>query len=389
MSDTAAHLVDRVLLWVPVRQWVLSLPFKLRYRMAYDSELMRDILNIFVRAVFSELRRRARDLLGLKRSQCGAVTFVQRFNSALGLNIHFHLIGLDGVYAAGPDGAPQFHELPSPEDADVLQAVTLIAGRVQGMTQHRGLEDEADTLLENDPGLAALYASAVRGRIASGPNAGNRVATFGGDRIDGDSLQAMSSPRCAAVAGFNLHGNVAIGPRDRERLERLLRYAARPAVALERLSRLPDGRLVYRLKRMWSDGSTDVVYEPQDFMAKLAALVPAPRVHLTRFHGILAPAAKWRPLVVPKPSVESDVSLAAVPLSVPASAPGINDPIEAQVTTTDMPPRRNHDWAYLMMRVFIQPTNYIRRRGNVRPRPDYTSISSPIRTGNRLRRSAA
>ena len=126
------------------------------------------------------------------------------------------------------------------------------------------------------------------------------MATFGGDRIDGDSLEALSSPRCAAIAGFNLHGNVAIGPRDRERLERLLRYAARPAVALERLSRLPDGRLVYRLKRMWSDGSTDVVYEPQDLMAKLAALVPAPRVHLTRFHGILAPAAKWRPLIVPK-----------------------------------------------------------------------------------------
>ena len=123
-------------------------------------------------------------------------------------------------------------------------------------------------------------------------------------------------------------------------------------MALERLSRLPDGRLVYRLKRMWSDGSTDVVYEPQDFMAKLAALVPAPRVHLTRFHGILAPAAKWRPLIVPKPSVESDVSLAAVPLSVPASAPGINDPIEAKVTTKDMPPRRNYAWAYLMMRVF-------------------------------------
>ena len=108
-------------------QWVLSLPFKLRYRLAYDSELMRDILNIFVRAVFSELRRRARELLGLKRSQCGAVTFVQRFNSALGLNVHFHLICMDGVYAAGPDGAPEFHELPPPEDAEVLQAVTLIA----------------------------------------------------------------------------------------------------------------------------------------------------------------------------------------------------------------------------------------------------------------------
>src|SRR3989442_3562642 len=131
------------------------------------------------------------------------------------------------------------------------------------MIEQRGLEDEADRLVEAGPGMAALYALAVRGRIASGPNAGSRVATVGGGRIDGDSLEAMSSPRCAAIAGFNLHGNVAIGPRDRKRLERLLRYAARPALALERLSRLPDGRLVYRLKRMWSDGSTDVVYELQ------------------------------------------------------------------------------------------------------------------------------
>src|SRR5213592_2103865 len=112
----------------------------------------------------------------------------------------------------------------------------------------------------------------------------------------------MSSPRCAGVSGFNLHANVSIGARDRERLQRLLRYAARPALALERLSKLPDGRLVYRLKRPWSDGTTDLVFEPQDFIAKLAALVPAPRVHLTRFHGILAPAAKWRPLIVPKPA---------------------------------------------------------------------------------------
>src|SRR3989442_14756017 len=93
--------------------------------------------------------------------------------------------------------------------------------RLSCMIEQRGLEDEADTFVENDPGLAALYASAVRGRIASGPNAGNRVATFGGDRIDGDSLEAMSSPRCAAIAGFNLHGNVAIGRELSARLRGL------------------------------------------------------------------------------------------------------------------------------------------------------------------------
>ena len=283
MADTAAHLVDRVIPRVPVRQWVLSLPFKLRYRMAYDSELLTDILNIFVRAVFGDLRRRARETLGLKRSQSGAVTFVQRFNSGLGLNVHFHAAVLDGVYAADPDGNPLFHELPAPEDEEVLRVTTLIAARVQSLIECRGLEEAADMLAENDPGLASIYAAAVRNRIALGPQAGERVARLG-DRIDGDSVEALSSPRCAGVSGFNLHANVSIGARDRERLERLLRYAARPAVALERLSRLPDGRLVYRLKRTWSDGTTDVVFEPLDFMAKLAALVPPPRVHLVRYY---------------------------------------------------------------------------------------------------------
>src|SRR5262245_18691592 len=116
------------------------------------------------------------------------------------------MIALDGVYSAGAGGRPEFYELPPPEDADVLNVTALIAGRVRDMVERRGLEDDADTLLENDPGLAALYAAAVRGRIATGPNAGNRVATFGGDQSDAGSLEAMSSPRCAAVSGFNLHG---------------------------------------------------------------------------------------------------------------------------------------------------------------------------------------
>src|SRR6266404_3025345 len=86
-------------------------------------------------------------------------------------------------------------------------------------------------------------------------------------------------------------------------------------------------------------------------LAKLAALVPAPRVHLTRFHGVLAPGAKWRSWIVPKPSVELDVSSAAVPIPLPESAPGINDPAEANGSTKEMLPRRNYAWAYLMMRV--------------------------------------
>jgi len=114
MADTAAHLVDRVLPKVPVRQWVLSLPFALRYRLAYDAALTSAVLDLFVRAVLASLRRRARRQRGVARGQCGAVTFVQRFGDALNLNVHFHSLVLDGVYAPGPGGAPRFHPCRRP-----------------------------------------------------------------------------------------------------------------------------------------------------------------------------------------------------------------------------------------------------------------------------------
>jgi len=95
MADTAAHLVDRVLPEVPLRQWVLSLPFALRYRLAYDARLAGDVLGLFVRAVFAALRRRARRQWGVRRGLCGAVTCVQRFGAALNLNVHFHSLVLD------------------------------------------------------------------------------------------------------------------------------------------------------------------------------------------------------------------------------------------------------------------------------------------------------
>ena len=85
MADTAAHLVDRVLPRVPVRQWVLSLPYTLRYHMAYDARLTSAILQIFVRRMFASLRNRARIRWSIKNPQCGAVTLVQRFGGALNL----------------------------------------------------------------------------------------------------------------------------------------------------------------------------------------------------------------------------------------------------------------------------------------------------------------
>jgi hypothetical protein len=350
MAETAAHLVDHVFPMVPVRQWVLSIPFALRYRLAYDSSLLSDILNVFIRVVFGELRRRARDLLGLKSSQCGAVTFVQRCGDALNLAPHFHSLVLDGVYAADANGQPEFHELPPPEDADVVRVATLVAKRVESLLKRRGLgpDDDpadADTLGRDQPGLAAIYSASIRGRIAWGPHVGNRVMAVG-DQIDGDSLEALQSSRCATVSGFSVHANVSIHAHDRMRLERLARYVSRPAISTERLSELPDGRLLYRLKRRWRNGTTEVVFERSDFMAKLAALVPAPRAHLRTYHGILAPAAKWRPQIVPTPDVQFGV---CPHIPVPAESTGSNpDPAES----APPPRKKNYSWAELLKRVF-------------------------------------
>jgi hypothetical protein len=73
--------------------------------------------------------------------------------------------------------------------------------------------------------------------------------------------------------------------------ENLCRYVACPAVTIERLSRFPAGRVLYRLRHRWRDGTTHVIFHPVDLIGKLAALVPPPRFNLVRYHGVLAPSA--------------------------------------------------------------------------------------------------
>ena len=118
MSDTAAHLVDRVFPAVPVRQYVLSLPFALRYRAAFDQKLYSAVLRIFAQSVFTSLKRRARKTLRVRKAYCGAVTFVQRGGGSINLNPHYHSLILDGVYLSSlPYAAPRFHALPPPTRA--------------------------------------------------------------------------------------------------------------------------------------------------------------------------------------------------------------------------------------------------------------------------------
>jgi hypothetical protein len=103
------------------------------------------------------------------------------------------------------------------------------------------------------------------------------------------------------IDGVSLHANVAVPARDRRRLEKLCRYIARPPVSTQRLAKLGDGRLLYRLKRKWRDGTTHVVFQPLELVEKLAAIVPPPRIHMIRYRGVLAPRAGSRRDIVGPP----------------------------------------------------------------------------------------
>jgi len=88
----------------------------------------------------------------------------------------------------------------------------------------------------------------------------------------------------------------------------------RPAVAQERVTRGPDGLVRITLKKPFSDGTVAVDMDPLSLLCRLAASVPPPRFHTVRYAGVLAPASKLRPRIVPKPAMPAnDVKPSAPP----------------------------------------------------------------------------
>jgi len=96
------------------------------------------------------------------------------------------------------------------------------------------------------------------------------------------------------------HAAVRVEAHDRKRLEQLCRYITRPALADQRVQLNDAGQVELKLKIPWRDATTHLVMSPLEFMQRLAALMQLPRLHLIRSHGVMAPNAKLRPLVVPQ-----------------------------------------------------------------------------------------
>jgi hypothetical protein len=149
-------------------------------------------------------------------------------------------------------------------------------------------------LADSDPesALAPLQAAACTYRIAFGPRAGQKVLTL---QTAPNPVAPSTQQRCVNAQGFSLHAEVRLAINQRHKLEHLCRYITRPAIANARLAFNRAGQVVLTLKTPYREGTTPIVMEPLEFMQRLAALVPRPRLHLIRFHGVLAPNAKLRP----------------------------------------------------------------------------------------------
>ena len=300
MSETAAHLIDNVLPKTPIRQWVISFPFSFRLCLAVRPKIMAKALSITHSAIEAFYRKKA----GLSKasSKTGAVTLIQRFGGSLNVNPHFHMLFIDGIYELGADLQPTgFVECREPTVPQLEEVLAKIIRRLTRYLERQKIivKDEDGTFqlqIDEDDTLSKLQASSVTYRFATGPSAGKKALVLKsipeGDHNSSYGLVAKNS-------GFSMHAGVNTDSHERDKLEKICRYIARPAISEERLSTNSVGDVVYRFKKPWDDGTTAIKLTPLEFMEKLAALVPRPRVHLTRFHGVLGPHYKYRKLIVP------------------------------------------------------------------------------------------
>ncbi len=348
MAERSAHLIDHVFPDVPVRQWVLSLPYRMRYQLAWNHDACRGVVAAFVRAVLRLLRAHARDG-GVDDGRGGAVAVIQRFGGALNLNLHVHALVLDGVFARNRAGVLTFHPTHGLTALDVDEVLATVEPRIARLLERRGLgagDDDgsaSDAWAEDAPVLAGLAAASVQGTAALGPHPGARLRRLGDAPEEGE---APASAGCHARAnGFDLHAGLVVPAGQRDRLERVCRYALRPPVNEERLHLTDGGQVRLQLRHRWMDGTTHVVFDPVEFLGRLAVLVPRPRINLVLYHGVLGPRAAWRSEVVRR-QVSEDGRDAALTDTALAQAR------EADPTETARRQARGQCWASLMARTF-------------------------------------
>jgi hypothetical protein len=153
--------------------------------------------------------------------------------------------------------------------------------------------------------------------------------------------------------GFSLDASVGIAADDRDGLERLLRYCARPPLAAGHLQWV-DARheqLRYQLPKPMADGSAELILPALELLERLSAFIPPPRIHRHRYYGVLAPNAPLRPAVTALASEQAEAdSDRAISLSACNGADGAT----SEPSPSEEKPRRPaaYLWAMLLARIY-------------------------------------
>ncbi|HKZ00265.1 MAG TPA: transposase [Rhabdochlamydiaceae bacterium] len=241
MVETAANLVENLIPAVPIRQFVISFPMRIRHYLQTHT-----ILQSVLRIVVDEIRKR---LIAcgpdIPNAQIGAVSFIQHFGNALNLHPHFHLIVADGIFST-----------------------------------------EGETLLFHEAFLTPDDIADTQDCIR------NRVLKYFGRRgwFDKEAIEKMLSNE---NSGFSLDAKVRIQSWDRQGLERLIRYCSRPCFASENL-RWNGPWVYYRLPKPTHTGKTFVQLDPLEFIERISDFIPYPRRHRRHYHGVFAPNSPMR-----------------------------------------------------------------------------------------------
>ena len=249
--------LERLLAFVPYRQWVLVVPKRLRYFLNHDPALAGGLSRIFAEEINRFLCQSA-------TGTPAQLHFIQRFGGALNLHIHVHAVVSDGVFSLKMNvlGRSEvvFTPVPSPTDRQLAAIVT-----------------------------------AVRKRFI------RRVR-----RICGLSREAAENLLSWKNSGFSIHEEVRIKDWDRAGLERLLGYCSRPALSQKRLVYAEKANTVLYRTEPKAGKSEMLAMTPIEFLRRWTLLLPPPRKNLVHYYGALAPRFPLRPLLVAKAEKEAD-----------------------------------------------------------------------------------
>ena len=206
MSNCAAHLVDRVVPDVPIRQYVLSLPFELRRLAAFKQDVLGAFVKIFIDAVSARYRTRAK----LEGAEVGAITFLQRFGGSLNLNLHLHVVFLDGVFTRDEQRRVRFHSAPAPEVAELQEIVRRVHTRGTAWLRRHGYIDgpPLEARSNEAPEQGALDACAA---LAMQRGAFARLAAE-------DDVSQVANDEPARLKFAAEHEGCKVGARRRARL---------------------------------------------------------------------------------------------------------------------------------------------------------------------------